>query len=223
MKNCVLIVAAHPDDEILGCGGAIAKHVAEGDIVKVIFIADGVGARELSGVSEIKKRKVAANNARLTLGYSKAYHLDFPDNRLDSVALLDIVQPLECLIKRIQPQIVYTHHIGDLNIDHQITHRAVMTACRPQPGSTVRKILAFEVMSSTEWAPSTNNHFLPNYFIEITNYLRTKVEALQDYADEMKEAPHSRSIAHLESLAYHRGSTIGVSAAEAYMLIRCVS
>ncbi len=222
MTNCVLVVAAHTDDEALGCGGTIARHVAEGDTVYAVFMADGVTSREGAVQENAMDRIAAAENARTILGIKENIYLGLPDNRMDSIPLLDVVQKLEPIIDRLQPNIVYTHHHGDLNVDHRITHQVVMTTCRPQPGSSVRAVYAFEVMSSTEWAAPTAEPFLPNYFVDISNYLQKKNDVLNAYHLEMRRVPHSRSAEHLTTLANHRGQSVGVTAAEAFMLIRVV-
>lgn len=216
----VLVVAAHSDDEALGCGGTISRHVAEGDTVYAVFLADGVSSRNCGSCSDQDDRMAAAEQARQVLGIYKNYYLGLPDNRLDSLPLLDVIQPLERVISEVKPEIIYTHHYGDLNVDHQITHQAVMTACRPMPGSYLKEIYTFEVMSSTEWAASNESPFFPNYYVDIGNYLDVKLKALNMYIMEMREEPHSRSIKHIEYLARHRGSTVGVIAAEAFMAIR---
>jgi LmbE family N-acetylglucosaminyl deacetylase len=220
MNRIVLIIAAHADDEVLGCGGTIARHTAEGDTVHVVFMADGVGSRDQIEATALTKRNEARDAALRILGVSHWYALDFPDNRLDSTPLLDVVKALEPIIQHVAPEIIYTHHYGDLNVDHRITHQAVMTACRPQPGSTVREILTFEIMSSTEWASPGLAPFIPNTYIDISNFLHTKIQALTAYELEMRPAPHSRSIAHLEILAQHHGYCVGVKAAEAFMVMR---
>lgn len=223
MTNCVLVVAAHTDDEALGCGGTIARHVAEGDMVYSVFMADGVSSRTASDQTEFARRMQAAENAKVILGIKEHFYLGLPDNRMDSIPLIDVVQKLEPIIDKVKPNIVYTHHHGDLNVDHRITHQAVMTACRPLPESSVRAIYAFEVMSSTEWATPTAEPFLPNYFVDISAHLSTKNNALDAYREEMRKAPHSRSIQHLSSLASHRGQTVGVLAAEAFVSIRVIN
>jgi len=222
MSKKILVVAAHADDEVLGCGGTIARHVSEGDAVHVIFMADGVGSRGEDLSNQIKIRNCARDKAMEILGVDKWHALDFPDNRMDSVPLLDVVQALESIIEKVQPTRVYTHHHGDLNIDHRITHQAVMTACRPVPGSSVREILTFEVMSSTEWATPGLAPFVPNAYVDISGYLPKKLEALAAYDVEMRPEPHSRSVAHIEALARHRGNCIGVDAAEAFEMVRVV-
>ena len=222
----VAVFAAHPDDEVLGCGGAIAWHISKGDEVHVIILGEGITSRE-------NKRNRKANNKQLhdliksgekahnILGTTSIKFLEFPDNRMDSIDLLDIVKTVEKELSQITPTIIYTHHANDLNIDHQITHKAVMTACRPFPNQIVRKILTFEVQSSTDWqADASNNIFSPNYYIDISNHLDSKLKALEAYSSEMRSWPHSRSIKAVEYLALWRGSTVGAKAAEAFKLIR---
>jgi LmbE family N-acetylglucosaminyl deacetylase len=222
MSKSILVVAAHADDEVLGCGGTIARHVAEGDVVHVIFMADGVGSRGCVQSAELEARNQARDAALKILGVTEWHALDFPDNRMDSVPLLDVVQALEPILRKIQPERVYTHHHGDLNVDHRVTHQAVLTACRPLPGSRVREILAFEVMSSTEWATPGLAPFVPNAFVDISTYLPKKLEALAAYEQEMRLSPHSRSTEHLEALAKNRGNSVGVKAAEAYEIVRMI-
>ena len=139
---------------------------------------------------------------------------------MDNVPLLNVVQALEPVIQSILPQVIYTHHHGDLNIDHQITHNAVMTACRPLPRGTAREIFAFEALSSTEWASPHIEPFLPNVFVDVSEFLDFKLQALRAYQLEMRPAPHSRNIEHAQSLAIHRGHSVAVRAAEAFMSIR---
>lgn len=220
MTQTVLIVAAHPDDEALGCGGTIVRHVTEGDRVHSVFMTDGVSSRFNADTGELEHRRRASEKAAAILGTSSTTHLAFPDNCLDSVALLDIIQPLEEVIARLNPEVVYTHHYGDLNIDHQLTHRAVMTACRPFPSTTIREILTFEVPSSTEWNSPGLKTFCPNVYIDISGQLEAKIEALKAYETEIRSAPHSRSLEHTRSLAHHRGYSVGSAASEAFMLMR---
>lgn len=218
----VLIVAAHTDDEALGCGGTIARHVAEGDTVYAVFMADGVSSRAQADQVDLEKRNAAAERAREILGIQENFYLGLSDNRLDSLPLIEVVQRLEPIIRKLQPNIIYTHHHGDLNVDHRITHQAVLTACRPMPGSSVQAIYAFEVMSSTEWSTPIAEPFVPNHYVDISNQLNTKMDALRAYQLEMRDAPHSRSIEHLTHLAHHRGYTVGLMVAEAFVAVRTI-
>jgi len=213
-------VAAHTDDEAIGCGGTIARHVAEGDTVYTVFMADGVTSRPNSSHEELTEREKAANNAAQILGLKEIFLLGLPDNRMDSIPFLDIVHSLEKIITKVNPQIIYTHHHGDLNIDHQLTHRAVLTACRPTPACAVREIYSFEVLSATEWNTAGCEPFSPNVFIDISQYLTIKQQAIEAYHLETRPAPHTRSIENILRLAEFRGNTVGVEAAEAFSLVR---
>jgi len=220
MTQRILVVVAHPDDEVLGAGGTLARHAAAGDQVYIAFLADGVGARG-NDKAAAEHRATAARRAATILGAGKPHFLGFGDNRLDSVDLLDIIQAVERVVADSKPAIVYTHHAGDLNIDHGICHRAVLTACRPMPGSPVRAIYAMEVPSSTEWAaPSAGDAFLPSRFVDISAVQDIKRRALEAYAEEMRPFPHPRSFEAVEALAKWRGASAGLSAAEAFMVLR---
>ncbi|MCP3924031.1 MAG: GNAT family N-acetyltransferase [Desulfobacterales bacterium] len=222
----VLVVAAHPDDEILGCGGTIARHIEDGYEVHVAIMAEGVTSRDVTRDTEMRGSDLAflsdcANHAHKILGSTSLVLHNFPDNRMDSVDLLDIIKVIEGLINQIKPEIVYTHCDCDLNIDHRITHQAVATACRPAPGRSIKKLISFEVPSSTEWqSPVTSNNFIPNYFIDISRTINQKLLSLEAYRSEMRDWPHPRSYKAVENLARYRGSTVGFEAAESFMLIR---
>ena len=177
MSKKILIVAAHPDDELLGCGGAILHHLYQGDKVRVTIVAEGLTSRE----SKNKSNQDTAGLKNITkkiceeVGIKELDFLDFADNRLDNYNLLDVIKPIEKIINNFKPDIIYTHHFGDLNKDHEIVNRAVMTATRPKPNSFVKKIYSFEVLSSTNW--SINNSglvFVPNYFLNISKFLKKK-------------------------------------------------
>jgi N-acetylglucosamine malate deacetylase 1 len=220
MNKTILVIAAHSDDEALGCSGVIARHVTEGDNVHLLFMTDGVASR--SGRRDDEKRLTSAQDAAQILEVSSFTNLNFPDNRMDSIPLLDIVKEVENKITELQPEIIYTHHIGDLNIDHQITHKAVITACRPQPDFCVKEIYAFEVLSSTEWNTPGVAVFSPNVFIDITDYIDIKKQVLEVYSEEMHQPPHSRSIDNALRLNALRGNSVGVDYAEAFVLIRAI-
>lgn len=224
----VLVVAAHPDDEILGCGGSILRHVAAGDTVHVLIMAEGITSREDS-------RDVEKHTDELSMLHSASYQVaqfvgveqiklhGFPDNRMDTVSLLDVVKKIELEIKIFRPDIVYTHHAGDVNIDHVITHKAVVTACRPIADTSVKTILFFETLSSTEWQIASNETiFLPDYFVDIEKYLQKKIKALSFYQSEMRLFPHSRSYEGVEILAKWRGMQSGLHYAEAFSTGRII-
>lgn len=223
----ILVIAAHPDDEILGCGGVMARHSKNGDAVYSAILAEGLTSRnskrDVDLYSEdFKKLYKAAELANNIVGVKQLKLLGFPDNRMDSLELLDIVKQVESLINEFKPNIIYTHHIGDVNIDHQMIHRAVVTAVRPIPGNhLVDEVLFFETASSTEWmTPGSSTPFTPNYYVSIEDTVQLKLQALEAYEYEMRDWPHARSIKALEYLAKWRGANIGVEAAEAFMLGR---
>ena len=226
MSDSVLVVAAHPDDEVLGCGGTILRHVEAGDQVEILIVAEGATSRQqqrdrLSAKNELNKLAFAAERARSILGAASVELLDLPDNRLDSINRLDLIKQIEEKIDRHQPTIIYVHHAGDLNIDHRRLHEAVVTACRPTPGNTTRRLLSFEVASSTEWQPpGSAPAFQPNWFVDISAQWERKRQALEAYSSEMRAWPHARSIDALEHLARWRGAQVGVNAAEAFCLLR---
>lgn len=218
-KNIVLVVAAHPDDEALGCGGTMARHANDGDAVHVLFLSDGVSSR--GSVEGLSERNEAAESASKVLGVQSTAYGTLPDNKMDNVALLDVVQVVEASINTLQPNIIYTHHNGDLNVDHRIAAQAVMTACRPQAGHPVEEIYSFEVPSSTEWqSPDYEPRFTPSCFVNIESTLERKMDALKAYDMEMRDFPHSRSYEAIRALATVHGARNGMKAAEAFMIQR---
>jgi len=222
-----LVVVAHPDDEVLGCGGTIARLASDGCDIYIAIMGEGITSRYASP-AEARRELVEQLHAR---SRDVARHLcakevllfNLPDNRFDTVPLLDIVKIVEDLITRLGPDVIYTHHAGDLNIDHQITNRAVITAARPLAGCPVKEIYSFEVPSSTEWAfQQSGPVFCPNVFVDIAATLEAKVEAMQLYESEARPFPHPRSPDALRAIARRWGVTVGVEAAEAFQLIRSV-
>jgi len=220
--NNVLVIAAHADDEALGCAGTLAKHIDNGDIVSIMFMTDGVSSR-CSVEADKQQRDTSSHNAMQLLGVDMVYQHNFPDNKMDSVALLDIVQAVEQAINDFQPAIIYTHFAFDLNIDHRITHNAVMTACRPQQNSSVKTILSFEVLSSTEWNSPSQPAFTPQYIVDISDYWQIKKAVLNCYQQEMRPFPHSRSMECIEALATLRGATHGFKKAEVFFVERMLN
>lgn len=225
-KRKILVVAAHPDDEVLGVGGTVLRHVAEGDTVQVMILAEGLTSRDerrnvkVRGEDLSKLHKTAHLVADF-MGVSRLFMEKFPDNRMDSVQLLDVVKRIEAVIDAFAPDIVYTHHSGDVNIDHQIAHKAVLTATRPIPGSPAPNLYFFETLSSTEWQiQSSDRAFLPTFFVDIGTYMEKKLDALRLYEREMRAYPHSRSYEAVEALAKFRGVTGGIRAAEAFAVGR---
>lgn len=217
----ILVVAAHPDDEVLGCGGTIAKMANEGHSVHICILGEGMTSRVGASKEEVKALHAHAQNAAEILGASDVTLHKLTDNRFDTLPLLDITKIVEQHIETIRPEEVYTQHGGDLNIDHVCTFRAVLTATRPMEKSPVKKVYAYEVMSSTEWAfQQFAPIFVPNVFVDISTTLQKKIEAMQAYKTESREFPHPRSSKNLEACATRWGSVAGCNAAEAFQLIQ---
>jgi LmbE family N-acetylglucosaminyl deacetylase len=229
MPQSILVVAAHPDDEVLGCGGTIAHHADQGDLVRVLIVAEGATSRQgrrdrAQAANELTNLAQAAQIASTILGAVDLELMDLPDNRLDCIDRLDLIKQIEERIAKHKPQVVYLHHAGDVNVDHRRLHEAVITACRPIPGQSVRRLLSFEVASSTEWQPpGSAPAFHPNWFVDISSQWERKCLALEAYASEMRPWPHARSIESLEHLARWRGAQVGVEAAEAFCLLRQIT
>lgn len=218
----IAVVVAHPDDEVLGFGGAIARHADAGDAVRILCLATGLAAREANGApdaSALEALRGQARSAAEVLGAAGIDFAEFPDNRMDSVALLDIVKRVEAFLGEVGASRVYTHHAGDLNIDHRICAQAVLTACRPLPGAAVHRLLAGEVQSSSEYT-TPEERFQPTSYVDISAQLERKCAALACYRDEIRDWPHPRSLEAVRHLAHLRGSEAGLEAAEAFVLLR---
>lgn len=221
----VLVVAAHPDDEILGCGATLARHAARGDRVNVLIMGQGVFSRSDGSADQesLEALRQCAQEANRIIGASSLELLDFRDNRMDEVARLDLAKAVEAVVSQHAPDIVYTHFPGDLNVDHVRVSEAVCIACRPIPGSSVRSLRFFEVQSSTEWRPpAIGTAFAPNLFVDVSSSLEKKIQALRAYSGEMRAWPHARSIEAIEHLARWRGACAGLGAAEAFVQARAL-
>lgn len=215
----VLVVAAHPDDEVLGCGGAMARHVRQGDQVAVLILGRGLGARGEAENAALSQLERDSRAALAELGVTDVRYEDFPDNRFDTVPLLAVAQAVEKVKAELRPERVYTHAAQDLNIDHRICFDAVMAAFRPQPGEPCREILTFEVMSATHWRAE---EFRPTVFMDIADVLDRKLAALARYDSEMRPWPHARSVEAARVQAQWRGALVGVAAAECFVPARMV-
>ncbi len=224
----IMLVVAHPDDELLGLGASMHKLINEFDaIVHVVILGEGITSRaEKRDVDKLKKElEIHRNNiktAQVSIGYQSLSIYDFPDNRFDTVALLDIVKVIEKEKNGFCPEVIFTHHGGDLNIDHQRTFEAVITACRPMEEEFVKTIIAFETPSGTEWRASSDpKHFIPNLFIEIEEAdLKAKIQGMESYEFEKRSFPHPRSPEALEIQAKRWGVAVGCKYAEAFCIIR---
>ena len=215
----VLILAAHPDDETIGCGGTISYLLKNNCEVNVIFFTDGISSRNTSK-KEKKKRHSNLQKVVKLMKFKIQKKFNFKDNALDASPLLSIVKKLETEIKKFKPEIVFTHFFDDLNIDHKLVYQATMTACRPSANSTVKKIFSYEVPSATDW--SLNASFKPNFFVCIDRFLKKKVTALKLYGTEMKNYPHPRNIESILINNKLRGNHICRESAEAFRLERFI-
>ncbi|EMS85319.1 PIG-L deacetylase family protein [Leptospira noguchii] len=226
-KKIILTVAAHPDDEILGCGATMARLSQEGCEIHILILAEGITSRQNtrdrnSNLNELSELAQIAHTAGKIVGAKSVELFDFPDNRMDSIDRLDIIKVIERKVQEIQPEIIFTHFKYDLNIDHRITSDAVITACRPYPEQVVKELYFFEVSSSTGWQVGNQSEaFNPNYFVSINEtQMKKKIDALKVYRSEMREFPHARSIEAVNALAKWRGASVGVSMAESFMVGR---
>jgi LmbE family N-acetylglucosaminyl deacetylase len=221
----VLIVAAHPDDEVLGCGGTMARLAQAGSEVYVAILGEGITSRydrrEQASQALVDRLRVLTRTVAAGLGVKEVFTFDLPDNRFDTVPLLDIVKLVEEVVGKVRPAAVYTQHGGDLNMDHVVTHRATLTATRPTAECPVKAVYAYEVASSSEWAfQQFAPVFRPNVFVDISSTLEAKIQAMQAYESEARPFPHPRSPEALRAAAMRWGTVVGVGAAEAFQCIR---
>lgn len=219
MSERVLVIAAHPDDEVLGCGGVMARHVAEGARVDVVVVTRGSPDVFSTEFVEQGRRELAA--AHQVLGVTGVQFLDFPAPKLDTVPGHVLADRIRQSIHATQPEIVYLPHFGDIHSDHRAVYYATLVAARPIHGLLVRRLLSYETLSETEWSPPAGDQsFVPTVFVDISGVLERKLEAMRCYASQLQEPPHPRSLRGIQALAQLRGATVGCDAAEAFMLVR---
>jgi len=222
-NKTILIVAAHPDDEVLGCGGAIARLIKEGYEAYTLILGEGITSRDdmrdkKRREEEITELKGEAKEANKILGVKEIFFYDFPDNRFDTIPFLDIVKVVEKVKNSINSEIIFTHYEKDLNIDHQITLRAVITATRPLKEESVKEIFSFEIPSSTEWNYPLS--FSPDVFFDISTTIDIKIKALEKYKTELEKYPHPRSLEGVKLIAKNWGTKVGLEYAEAFKVVR---
>lgn len=223
MHKKILIVAAHPDDEVLGCFGTVARMIKEGHEAYTLILGEGKSSRDkeikdLEG--ELHLLKNESKEANATIGIKKLFIEQFPDNRFDSVYLLDLVKAVSKVKDEIKPDIIFTHYEHDLNIDHQLTYKAVITATRPMEDESVKEIYAFEVLSSTEWNYPLS--FTPDTFFDISDTIELKLKAMKAYDSELRDYPHPRSLKGIELNAQYHGMRVGREYVEAFKSIRVI-
>jgi len=224
----VLVVVAHPDDEILACGATIASLVKKGYQCYTLILGEGKTSRldyrdKFTVIDELDELSIEIQEANKIIGIKKVFTKKFPDNRFDSVDLIDIVKEIEKVKELVKPEIIFTHHIGDMNIDHQITHQAVLTATRPMRDEYVKKIYSCEVPSATEWNSYSNETiFIPNTFIDVSETIDIKIEAMSRYTSELREFPHPRSLEYIKKLANISGAKVGLDYCENFRLVRSI-
>lgn len=217
----ISIIAAHPDDEVLGCGGTITKYKSQGSSISLLWMTNGIDARDHLTQENTNIRNSGMLRAIDYIKPSYYRNENFPDNKLDSISLLELVKSVELFISKTKPDIIYTHFINDLNIDHALTCRAVMTATRSGSPTFVKEVYSFEVPSSTEWALGKEK-FTPDTYIDISDYINQKKEFLNCYKDEMRQYPHPRSIENILAKNQVRGAEMNLKFAESFITMRRV-
>ena len=219
----ILVVAAHPDDELLGEGATIRRLTNEGAIARAVILAEGITSRAASrgeaSAKELDELRKDAKEASLDIGYSSIDFCGLPDNRMDGMDLLDIIKIVSKYIDAYEPDTIFTHHHGDLNIDHRRACEAVLTACRPVGDNSVKRVYSFETPSSTEWNFAYAEPFCPNVYFDVSDTLEAKIKGMSRYRSEGAQAPHPRSSESLRALAAYRGSSMGAKYAEAFCLL----
>jgi LmbE family N-acetylglucosaminyl deacetylase len=215
----VLVIAAHPDDEVLGMGGTIAVHTGRGDAVRVLVVTDG-SSTQYPGDAEIRSRKEAeARRAAAELGVEDYVHLDLPDMRLDTLSHVEVNRVVEEHVRDFAPVVVYTVQ-PDVNNDHRVLFDSVSVATRPVPGLSVRRLLTYAPASSTEWTPAAVNWFVPNWYVDVTATIERKLAAFAQYETERRDYPHPRSERAIRATAEYHGTTCGCEYAEPFVLVR---
>ena len=225
MSKKILIVASHPDDEVLGCFGTVARLIKEGYEAYTLILGEGKTGRDDKRDIESKKEEIEILNGEIEkanslIGVKKVFVESFPDNRFDSVDLLDIIKIISKVKEEIKPDIIFTHYDNDLNIDHQITYKAVITATRPMEDETVKEIYSFEILSSTEWNYPLS--FSPDTYFDISSTIDLKLKAMNQYGSELCLYPHPRSLEGIELNAKYHGMRIGKRFVEAFKSIRII-
>lgn len=222
--NKVLVIAAHPDDEVLGMGGTIAKMTAEGAEVHLLIVTDGSTSQYKDNpklLEIIEEKKTETLNSSGILGIASINYGNLPDMKLDAIPHIQINQVIEHYVSMLQPDTVFTHFWGDVNSDHQNVYKSTLVAVRPVMGQVVRQLLCYKVPSSTEWTPNKpDTMFTPNIFVDIEQFAEQKYQAFAQYSTELREYPHPRSLKYLRETDISNGLQVGLRCAEQFMLLR---
>lgn len=220
----ILVIAAHPDDEVLGMGGTIAKLVKSGSVVDVLIVTDGSSSQyrdsdHLAVIIEAKKKET--RNCADILGVRDIYYGELPDMKLDATPHIRINKAIEDVIDKVQPDTVFTHFWGDVNCDHQNVYKSTLVTVRPLMGQVVKEVNCYRVPSSTEWTPNkADTMFMPNVFVDITEVAEQKYKAFACYTTELRDYPHPRSVQYLRETDKAAGLRVGLFAAEEFVLLR---
>ena len=215
----VLVIAAHPDDETIGAGGTIARHVAHGDEVYWCIVTQGYSPPWSEETLAAARRQVY--DVQRVLGIQEVFFCGFPTVKLNTVPYIDLCSALQRVVDQVRPEVVYTTPRDDINQDHRIVYEGTLVATRPLPGSSIRRLLCYEISPTTRFGlPTGSSGFVPNVFVDVSQYMDKKLEAVSCYQTELREYPHPRSLEGLRLLAEERGLSVGMKAAECFQLIR---
>jgi N-acetylglucosamine malate deacetylase 1 len=215
----VLVISAHPDDETIGAGGTLARHVAYGDDVYWCVVTQAYPPQWSEAVIAEAARQV--NEVQHVLGFRQVFRLGFPTVKLNTVPYIDLSSALQRVIDDVRPEVVYTLSADDINLDHRIVYNSTLVAARPLPGSSIKRLLCYEIAPTARFGlPAGSHGFVANVFVDIADYLDRKLEAMACYKTELHEFPHPRSLQGLRLLAEERGLSVGLRAAECFQLIR---
>lgn len=214
----ILVVAPHPDDEVLGCGGTVKKHINSGDEVYLCIVTKPL-VKDWSQ-EYINNKDKEIKNSNDSLGIKDTFFLDLPALRVDTIPQKDINDLLIKIVDKVKPEILYIPFFGDINHDHRLVSEACLVAVRPKPGSAIEKVFAYETISETEWGRGIFKEFIPNVYIDISSTITEKLKAMEFYKSELKKYPHPRSLEGIKILAQKRGMEVGLQYAESFMLLR---
>ncbi len=219
MTKNILVIAPHPDDEVLGCGATMAKYASAGH--KVFVLVATRGSKKLYADDRIENVRNEALRAHKVLGVTETFFLDFPAPELDTIPLYEISNNISKIISNINADILFLPHRGDIHNDHKVIFDAGLVAARPLQNCSVNEIFTYETVSETEWAmPIGSEVFIPNVYENIADFFYIKVQALECFKSQLREFPNPRSVKNLNALANYRGATVGFEMAEAFCLIR---